>query len=552
MSRFESFRLVLGALSQAGRQRLITLAVLVLLGSLVEFALLAALINLLRQWLGGASNVADGRAVMAFVGIVLIAGVLRFALLNLTRRLTFDTGHQLIVAVQRRVLARDWPTHVAAPSSGPLSALQLTEDWLNTTLLPVLQGGASLVLALGIMAGLLWYDAPVALAVAALLALLFLLANSFTRQTLRRAGDTLGEGYDARIAAVQENVGALRELILAGARGAAIQRFRRIDRRLADARTRISAAQGLPRILVESVGLAALALAAWWLASREGGLASALPSLGALALGAQRLLPLLQTVNQSFNALTSGQGIQQRMATMLAEPDLKPSPPAAPLHFEAEVRLKGISFSYPGRSEPALRGIDLAIRRGERIALVGPNGSGKSTLADLIMGLLEPSAGVVLIDGALLTRDLLPAWHRNIAHVPQSPFVSDSSIAANVAFMDQSPNAGRLEQSLRLTGLNELVASLPDGIATRVGDRGQLLSGGQRQRLALARALYAPAPLLVLDEATSALDPASEAHVLRALEVLQRRGTTILIIAHRETMLAGCDRVLRLESGRLI
>jgi subfamily B ATP-binding cassette protein MsbA len=110
----------------------------------------------------------------------------------------------------------------------------------------------------------------------------------------------------------------------------------------------------------------------------------------------------------------------------------------------------------------------------------------------------------------------------------------------------------RVVEAVRLAGLDELVAALPDGLATRVGDRGQLLSGGQRQRLALARALYAPAPLLVLDEATSALDPEGEAHVLRALDVLQQRGTTILIIAHRSSMLAGCDRIIRLEAGRLV
>lgn len=353
--------MVLGALSQAGRQRLMALAALVLLGSLVEFALLAALINLLRQWLSGASEKADARAIFAFVGIVLIAGVLRFALLYLTRRLTFDTGHQLIVAIQRRVLARDWPTHVAAPTSGPLAALQLTEDWLNTTLLPILQGGAAFVLALGIMAGLLWYDAPVALVAGGLMTLLFLLANSLTRQTLRRAGDTLGDGYDARIAAVQENVGALRELILVGARHTAIERFRRIDRRLADARARISTAQGLPRILVESVGLAALASVAWWLSGRDGSIVAALPSLGALALGAQRLLPLLQTVNQSFSALTSGQAIQLRMAIMLAEPDLEPGSPPPPLPLRSEIRLDGVSFTYAGHSQPALDQIDFVI-----------------------------------------------------------------------------------------------------------------------------------------------------------------------------------------------
>nr|WP_314444356.1 ABC transporter ATP-binding protein [uncultured Sphingomonas sp.] len=552
MSPLQSFRLVLRALSESGQRRLILLALLTLVGGLLEFALLAAMVTLLRQWLDGTGTAADGSAILLFVGAVLATGAIRFALLTVSQRLALDTSHRLIVAVQRRVLARDWPTHVAARTSGPLAAMQFTEQWLYSTLLPVLQAGSALVLSLGILAGLLWLDAAAALAAAGVLGLLFLASNLVVRPTLKRAGDELGDGYEDRIAAVQENVGAMRELILAGARGAAAERFRRIDRRLADARTRMLVAQGVPRILVESIGLAALALVAWWLAGRAGGIAAALPSLAALGLGAQRLLPLLQIVNHSVNALTSAGAIQERMAAMLAEPDLdlSPLPPALP--FTAEFRLEQVGFTYPGRDQPALTGIDLRLRSGERVALTGANGSGKSTLADLVMGLLQPSVGRILIDGAPLTPATIPGWQRNVAHVPQAPFVADTSFLANIAFMDPAPDHARVAEAVRLAGLAELVDSLPEGLSTRVGDRGQLLSGGQRQRLALARALYAPAPLLVLDEATSALDPKSEAHVLSALAVLQRRGTTILIIAHRDTMLIGCDRVLRLEGGRLV
>ncbi|NJC06468.1 ATP-binding cassette subfamily B protein [Sphingomonas kaistensis] len=548
MSPLRSLRLIVAALPDGGRRRLGVLALATIAGGLFEFALLAALVMLIRRWLDGGG--AEGAALL-FVAAALAAGAIRFALLVLTQRLAFDTGHRLIVAVQRRVLARDWPTHVAARTSGPLAAIDFAEQWLFSALLPLLQAAGALVLAVGILAGLLWLDAPAALAAAGVLSLLFVASNLLVRGRLRRAGDELGDGFENRIAAVQEHVGAMRELILGGARGQAAERFRRIDARLADARTALLTAQGVPRILVESLGLVVLALVAWWLAGREGGLAAALPTLAALGLGAQRLLPLLQQVNQSYNALASTGAIQERMAALLAEPDLDLSPPPPALPFATEIRLEDVTFRYPGRDEPALAGIDLLIRRGERIALAGPNGSGKSTLADLVMGLLQPSHGQVLIDGTPLSRDLTPAWQRNVAHVPQSPFVADTTLLANIAFMDPSPDTRRVLDAVRLAGLDELVAMLPDGLATRVGDRGQLLSGGQRQRLALARALYRPAPLLVLDEATSALDPGSEAHVLSALDGLQERGTTILLIAHRDTMMAGCDRVVRLKSGRL-
>lgn len=553
MSPAQSFRLVLKSLSRQGQRRLALLALLTIVGALLEFALLAALVGLLRQWLGGAAEApADGPAALLFVGAVLATGAVRYALLVQTQQLAIDAGHELTVAIQRRVLARAWTTHVEARSSGPLAALQFAEQWLFTALLPVLQAGGAIVLAAGIFAGLLWLDAAAAIAAGGLLGLLFAGSTLLVRRRLRRSGAELGEGFEERIAVVQEQVGAMRELILAGARGVAADRFRRIDRRLADARADLQVAQGLPRILVESIGLAALALVAWWLAGRSGGIAAALPSLAALGLGAQRLLPLLQTISHSANALTTASAIQERIADMLAAPDLDERPLPPPLPFAAEIRLEGVGFTYPTRDEPALTGIDLAIRRGERIALVGANGSGKSTLADLVMGLLAQTEGRVLIDGAELTDALIPGWQRNVAHVPQAPFVADTSLEANIAFMDPAPDRARVLEAVKLAGLEDLIAGLPQGLATRVGERGQLLSGGQRQRLALARALYDPAALLVLDEATSALDPLSEKQVLRALDALQAQGTTLLIIAHRETMLAGCDRVLRLDAGRLV
>lgn len=527
------------------------LAALTLIGAVLEFTVLASLITLLRKWLNDSGGAAGGSVILLFILAVMTAGGVRMGILALTQKLALDTGHSLIVAAQRRVLARDWPTHTASRGSSPLAALNYVEQWLHTTLLPMLEAGSAMILATGILASLLWYDAAAALAAAGPLALLFIATNLMVRRSLHQLGDKIGEGYDIRIATIQENVGAMRELILAGARGAAAERFRRIDRQFADSRIRLQILQGLPRILVESIGIAALAIAAWWIAGRQGGIAAALPTLAALGLGAQRLLPLLQTISHSANAMASGSAIQQRMAALLAEPDLDLSPPPPALPFAREISLEAVGFSYPKRDLPAVSGINLTIRKGERIALIGPNGSGKSTLADLVMGLLQPTSGRIFVDGVQLDHDRLPAWHRNIAHVPQAPFVANASITENIVFMNNPSDTQGVAEAVRLAGLDEMVANLPEGIDARVGDRGQLLSGGQRQRLALARALYALAPFLVLDEATSALDSESEAFLLDVLDELQRRGTTMLIIAHRETMLAGCDRVLRLEAGRL-
>jgi ATP-binding cassette subfamily B protein len=273
--------------------------------------------------------------------------------------------------------------------------------------------------------------------------------------------------------------------------------------------------------------------------------------LAALGLGAQRLLPLLQTVSHAFSSFRASGAIQRRIAEMLAAPDLVEGSPPPPLPFAEAIALEGVRFSYPDSAGLALTDVTLTIRRGERTALTGPNGSGKSTLADLVMGLLSPISGRVLVDGVELDPGTIRAWQRNVAHVPQAPFVSDANFVANIAFMDPDPDLARVGEAARLAGLEEVVASRPGGIESRVGEGGLMLSGGQRQRLALARALYAPAPLLVLDEATSALDLESEDQVLRALDALQERGTTILLIAHSDRMVRSCAKIVRMDQGRI-
>ena len=221
----------------------------------------------------------------------------------------------------------------------------------------------------------------------------------------------------------------------------------------------------------------------------------------------------------------------------------------APHHFERELRLDEVTFRYPTREEPALRDVAFAIRAGESFGIVGPTGSGKSTLLDVILGMLDPESGTISLDGRPL-RELRHAWQRSIGYVPQDVYLVDDTLRANVAlgwYGDEIDDA-RVREAVHLAGLDDVVAGLPNGVDTIVGERGVRLSGGQRQRVGLARALYTRPKVLVLDEATSNLDQATEHRIVETLAEL-RGGVTMIVVTHRQASVRYCDRLLYLERG---
>jgi ATP-binding cassette subfamily B protein len=212
-----------------------------------------------------------------------------------------------------------------------------------------------------------------------------------------------------------------------------------------------------------------------------------------------------------------------------------------------------VSFRYAPDRPAAVRDASLLIPAGAIVGFMGPNGSGKTTLLDLVSGLLVPQSGHIEVDGMRLDRTNCVAWQSTIAYVPQHVFLFEATLAQNIALGTPSAQIDRerLESAVRLARLTECVAALPNGYEEWLGERGGALSGGQRQRLAIARALYRDASLLILDEATSALDTAAEGEIAETLNVL-RPNKTILLIAHRTAALRHCDLVFALSDGRVV
>jgi ATP-binding cassette subfamily B protein len=313
-------------------------------------------------------------------------------------------------------------------------------------------------------------------------------------------------------------------------------------------------ASASPRFAMEALGMVLIAALAFGLSRTAGGVASAVPSLAALALGAQRLLPVLQQGYAAWATITGGQTALAVTLDLLKQP-LPPEalePPPAPLLFRTAVRFNGVSFRYA--SGPwVLNDVNLTIQRGMRVGVVGSTGSGKSTLLDVLMGLLLPTQGELLVDGEPVSGSRVRSWQRSIAHVPQSIYLADRSVAENIAF-GVTPGAidrERVRLAARQAQIADFIEAAPEGYDAWVGERGIRLSGGQRQRIGIARALYKEASVLVLDEATSALDNATEQSVMDAIEGLDRN-LTVLLIAHRLSTVRRCDTIVELEQGRVV
>ncbi len=560
----------------AGRRRqLFLVALLMPLTAIAEMAMVVAVIpfvSLLTSGPGGisGSSLLAGllslvehvspqspftAAAALFAATVLMTAALRLLLAFSGQRFAFALGHDLAVELQRRLLHQPYLFHIARHSSQLLAALGKIDHLIFDLTLQSIQAASAAMIGLFVVAVLTAID-PLSTALAALLiggfyGLTLLLA----RRRIDAHARVISAAYELRLKSMQESLAGIRDIIIDRSQDMQVRRFEAIDQRYSQARVRALFLATAPRFLVEGVGLLLIALLAVMIAGRSGGIAAALPILGAMALGALRLLPLVSQFYSGWMNLAASGPILNEVAKLvnLPMPAFREAVPVP--RFTDTIRLEGVRFRYPGRQLPALMDITLTIPKGSRIAITGKTGSGKSTLADLLMGLIEPDEGMIKVDGLELTGATLDGWRQSVAHVPQSIFLADDTIARNIAFgtpPGQTQDMTKVKRAASVAQLDEFIESLPDGYEARIGERGVRLSGGQRQRLALARAIYKQAPFLVLDEATSALDDETEAAVLSSLNGLQAEGCTIVVIAHRLSTVQHCDWIFMLDEGKLI
>jgi ATP-binding cassette subfamily B protein len=517
---------------------------------------------LVQQW-APQLGIASAEALLlpitvAFAVAALAAGAIRLLNLWLNGRLAAAIGSDLSCEAYRRTLYQPYAVHLARNSSELIASISTDVNRvINQVLNPLLLLLSSGLIALSLVATLVAIDWSIALGAGLVVALVYAAAMAASRRPLQQLSQRYVNLNRALIQALQEGLGAIRDVLLGGTQGFYARTYRQADQPLRRVGADAGFLSAYPRLVLEPVGMALIAVVGYLLV-RQQGVARALPLLGALALGAQRLLPVVQKVYEGWAQSRNAKASLASVLQLLGQP-LPPGcqlPPPAPLRLQQSIRLDAVHFAYAPELPEVLRGLSLEIRRGERVGLIGSTGSGKSTTLDLLMGLLQPTAGRIQVDGVNLHDPAQPqrlqAWRAAIAHVPQSIYLADSSIAENIAFglpPDQI-NRELLQRAAEQAQIASFIEGSPQGYDSFVGERGIRLSGGQRQRIGIARALYRQAQVLVFDEATSALDTATEQSVMAAIEGLSRE-LTIVLIAHRLSTVERCDRVIRLDEGKI-
>jgi ATP-binding cassette subfamily B protein len=484
-----------------------------------------------------------------FIGAALFAGLVRLALVRANGRFVAAAGTDLSVDVYRRTLYQPYSVHVSRNSSNLISSL-ITKVTLTTlTLGAFLNLITSSFIILSLIASLLLLNPVVTLTAGGALGVAYGIVTLVGHQKLAAYSQQISFENNLMVKFLQEGLGGIRDILLDGTQPLYVRLYQRADVLFRRAHANITTIAFSPRYVMETVGIVIFAVLALTGSQGPNGLASALPTLGALALGAQRLLPALQQGYQSWSTILAYQESNKEVVDLLNQSlprwAYQPQPP--PLLFTNEICFEDVKFHYSSRSPWVLDCLSFTITKGSRVGFVGKTGSGKSTCLDLLMGLLEPIKGRILIDGSPLTQENIRSWQKNIAHVPQSIYLSDSTLAENIAFgiPAEKIDMNRVRAAAQQAQIANFIESSPKSYQALVGERGIRLSGGQRQRIGIARALYKEAQVLVFDEATSALDHETENAVMQSIESLSDE-LTIFIVAHRTSTLKNCTQIIDL------
>ena len=485
----------------------------------------------------------------------IITGSIRILMIWAQTRLAEAIGADLSYQIYKRTLFQPYPIHVARNSSEMIDGIaSKANQVVGGFIMPGLNVISVFMMMTTILAALVVLDPIVVTSMIAGFSLIYALIARFTKKRLVLNSELVSKKSVLAIKALQEGLGGIRDVLIDGSQATYIKIFRSADLPIRHAQANTTILSGSPRYGIEALGMVLIAWLAYILGDGEGDLIGTLPILGAIAIGAQRMLPMLQLAYSSWSSFRGAQVVLQDAIALLEQPlpNYAEGPTIEAIPFQQAITMEKVSFRYGVNTPWVLRDLSLEIPKGSRIGIIGTTGSGKSTLLDIIMGLLHPSEGKIAIDGMEVTDQNHRGWQSHISHIPQAIYLSDATIAENIAFgvPIEKINHQQVQFAAKQAQIAETIETWEQGYETTVGERGVRLSGGQRQRIGIARALYKQADVIIFDEATSALDNETERAVMEAIDNIQEE-ITILMVAHRLTTLKSCNLIIELEDGKI-
>jgi ABC-type multidrug transport system fused ATPase/permease subunit len=495
------------------------------------------------------------------------AGVAFFLLLvaaNLLAALSAWLLYRFAFALEQRLSERLLASYLARPYKFFLSAnssimaknvLAESASVVGGVIVPGLQLIARGAVVFCVLALLMMVDPRLAVTVTLVLGIAYGATYLLIRRKLLANGQLSNDAHAQNFKAANEALNGFKEIRILGKEEVFLSRFSKSS--LDNARYKVigSTLSSLPRYAIETIAFGGMLLILLYLIGVKRDLTIALPLIALYALAGYRMLPAFQHIFLSLSQIRyhypSLLLLLRELAPTVGHSDLLPS--AQRLALNRTIEVDQVTFSYPGAEAPVLNDVSLSIAVNTSVALVGPTGSGKTTLLDIILCLLIPDNGVIRVDGNRLDADRLRQWQMSIGYVPQQIYLTDDTVARNIAFgsADGEIDMKAVIEAATAANLHGFIENeLPSGYHTHVGERGIRLSGGQRQRIGIARALYHRPGVLVMDEATSALDGITERAVIEAIQTLSHK-LTIIMVAHRLSTVKDCDLIYLLEKGRV-
>lgn len=490
-----------------------------------------------------------------FASSALLAGAVRFYLIIISTRLSFSIGIEISAKMLNNTLKQNYETHCSRNSSEIIDGQINKSSSIIYSIMNIVTFISSTLMAAIIFTGLVFASPAIAISVLTFFFLVYLIIIFAFKSTISKNSKFMADGSSETVKILQETLGGIRDIIIDNRQSVVAAMYNNAHNQWRRAQAQNLAISSTPRYILESAGMIFIALLAYNLTVNSDGINNALPILGMLALSAQRLLPIIQ---QLYNSWVEYQSNRHSVLSVLKIVELNlpiqnDQHYSQILNFKSTLTLRNVNFNYCNSTTKIFENINLEINKGDFVGIYGPSGSGKSTLVDIIVGLLIPTSGEVLIDGCKLSYNNIKAWRDNIAYVSQSPFLNDASLLENIAYgiKNDQIDTSRVIEAATKAKIDSVINKLPDQYNTKLGERGVKFSGGQRQRISIARALYKKSSVIIFDEATSALDMNTEDEIMKTIYSL-RGEVTLILISHRISCLSQCNRVFKMAGNNIV